>query len=92
MNLLADSIKRAGSTDKKAVAAALKAPKNSRHFRPRQFTDKNLLARSNFVVLVVKTRNSTLPNNRNHVRKQARAAGRRGFLIAPGKGGVSDDF
>jgi branched-chain amino acid transport system substrate-binding protein len=55
MNLLADAIKRAGTTDKKAVAAALKATKEFKGISgPVSFTDKNLLARSNFVVLVVK--------------------------------------
>jgi branched-chain amino acid transport system substrate-binding protein len=55
MNLLADAIKRAGSTDKKAVAAALKATKEFKGISgPVSFTDKNLFARSNFVVLNVK--------------------------------------
>jgi ABC-type branched-subunit amino acid transport system substrate-binding protein len=55
MNLLADAVKRAGSVDKKAVAGALKATKEFKGISgPVSFTDKNLLARSNFVVLVVK--------------------------------------
>ena len=55
MYLLADAIKRAGSVDKKAVTAALKATKGFKGISgPVSFTDKNLLARSNFVVLVVK--------------------------------------
>jgi len=55
MNLLADAIKRAGSVDKKAVAAALKATKGFKGISgPVSFTDKNLLAQSNFVVLTVK--------------------------------------
>jgi len=61
MNLLADAIKRAGSTDKKAVAAALKATKQFKGISgPVSFTDKNLLARSNFVVVVVKDKKFNL--------------------------------
>jgi branched-chain amino acid transport system substrate-binding protein len=54
MLLLADAIKRAGSVDKKAVAAALKTTEFKGISGPVKFTDKNLLAHSNFVVLVVK--------------------------------------
>jgi len=55
MNLLCDAIKRAGTVDKKAVAAALKATKDFQGISGSiSFTDKNLLAHSNFVVLVVK--------------------------------------
>jgi branched-chain amino acid transport system substrate-binding protein len=55
MYLLADAIKRAGSTDKKKVAEALKATKEFKGLSgPVTFTDKNLLSRSNFVVLEVK--------------------------------------
>ena len=55
MMLLADAIKRAGSADKKAVTAALKkTDKFPGLSGPVSFTDKNLLATSNFVVLLVK--------------------------------------
>ena len=55
MYLLADAIKRAGSTDKQKVAAALKATSGFKGLSgPVNFTDQNLLARSNFVVLLVK--------------------------------------
>jgi branched-chain amino acid transport system substrate-binding protein len=55
MYLLADAIKRAGSLDKKAVAAALKATTGFKGISgPVRFTDRNLLAHSNFVVLAVK--------------------------------------
>jgi branched-chain amino acid transport system substrate-binding protein len=61
MYLLADAIKRAGSTDKKAVAAALKATKAFKGISgPISFTDKNLLTHSNFVVLLVKGNKFTL--------------------------------
>lgn len=61
MNLLADAIKRAGATDKKTVAAALKTTKEFKGISgPVSFTDKNLLARSNFVVLVVKDKKFNL--------------------------------
>ena len=93
MNLLADAIKRAGSTDKKAVAAALKATKEFKGISgPVSFTDKNLLARSNFVVLLVKDKKFTLPNNPNPVSKRARAADRRGLSNCAEKGQSSDDL
>jgi branched-chain amino acid transport system substrate-binding protein len=55
MYLYADALKRAGSADKKAVIAALKATKGFKGISgPVTFTDKNLLAQSNFVTLVIK--------------------------------------
>jgi len=55
MMLLADSIKRAGSTDKAKLTAAIKATRNFPGISgPIAFDDKNNLAHSNFVVLEVK--------------------------------------
>ena len=55
MMLLADSLKRAGSTDRKALTAAIKASKGFPGISgPISFDDKNNLAHSNFVVLQVK--------------------------------------
>ncbi len=55
MYLMADAIKRAKSTDKKAVIAALKATKDLKGLAgPITFNDQNLLTRSNYVILVVK--------------------------------------
>jgi len=55
MMLLSDSIKRAGSTDKAKLTAAIKASKNFPGISgPISFDDKNNLAHSNFVVLEVK--------------------------------------
>ena len=52
--LFADAVKRAGSFDKAAVAAALKATDNYQGIAgPISFTDKLTLARSNFVTLKV---------------------------------------
>jgi branched-chain amino acid transport system substrate-binding protein len=63
MYLLADAIKRAGSTDKKKVAEALKTTKGFKGLSgPVTFTDKNLLSRSNFVVLVIKGGKFTIVN------------------------------
>lgn len=53
MNLLASAIKRAGSTDKAKIIAALKQTKNFQGVAgPINFTPQNTLARSNFVILV----------------------------------------
>jgi len=55
MYLMADAIKRAGSTDKKAIIAALAATKDFQGIAgPISFTKENTLARSNFVTLVSK--------------------------------------
>lgn len=55
MNLMADAIKRAGSTDRKAIIEALHKTDNFQGIAgPINFTDKNTLARSNFVVLIAK--------------------------------------
>ncbi len=55
MNLLADAITRAGSTDKPKIIAALRATKDFQGIAgPINFTPQNTLARSNFVVLVGK--------------------------------------
>ena len=52
MSLLADAIKRAGSTDKAKIVAALKATKDYKGISgPVNFTPKNTLNRSNFVIL-----------------------------------------
>jgi branched-chain amino acid transport system substrate-binding protein len=58
MKLLADAIKRAGSTDRAAIAKALKETKDFQGIAgPITFTPKHTLARSNFVVLVAKGMN-----------------------------------
>jgi branched-chain amino acid transport system substrate-binding protein len=55
MNLLADAIKRAGSTDKAAIIKALAETKDFKGIAgPVSFTEQNTLARSNFVILVAK--------------------------------------
>jgi branched-chain amino acid transport system substrate-binding protein len=55
MMLMAHAITVAGSTDKAKIVAALKATKDFKGVAgPINFTDKNTLARSNFVVLVGK--------------------------------------
>ncbi|MEO8716266.1 MAG: branched-chain amino acid ABC transporter substrate-binding protein [Acetobacteraceae bacterium] len=55
MNLLADAVKRAGSTDKPKIIAALKATKDFQGISgPISFTPQDTLARSNFVILVGK--------------------------------------
>jgi branched-chain amino acid transport system substrate-binding protein len=55
MQLMADAIKRAGSTDKAAIVKALKETKAFNGITGAiSFTDKNTLAKSNFVVLVAK--------------------------------------
>lgn len=55
MYLLADALRRAGSTDRKKLIAALKQTKAYPGLSgPVTFDDKNLLATSNFVVLQVK--------------------------------------
>jgi len=55
LKLLADAIVRAGSTDKTAIIKALAATKSFTGIAgPISFTDKNTLARSNFVILVAK--------------------------------------
>ncbi len=55
MNLLASAIKRAGSTDKAKIVAALKQTKNFKGVAgPINFTPQNTLARSNFVILIGK--------------------------------------
>ena len=55
MYLMADAIKRAGSTDKAAIIKALKETKEFQGIAgPISFTDQNTLARSNFVVLIAK--------------------------------------
>jgi branched-chain amino acid transport system substrate-binding protein len=55
MNLLADAITRAGSTDRPAIIKALKETKEFKGITgPITFTEQNTLARSNFVVLVAK--------------------------------------
>ncbi len=55
MKLMADAIKRAGSTDKDAIKKALAATKDFTGIAgPIAFTEKNTLARSNFVTLVAK--------------------------------------
>jgi branched-chain amino acid transport system substrate-binding protein len=52
MDLLADAVKRAGSTDKAKIIAALKATKDFQGIAgPISFTPQNTLARSNFVIL-----------------------------------------
>ncbi len=52
MNLLADAITRAGSTDKAKIIAALKATKDFQGISgPINFTAQDTLARSNFVIL-----------------------------------------
>ena len=61
MNLLADAIQRAGSTDRAAIVQALKATKDFKGIAgPISFTEQNTLARSNFVVLVAKGGNWAL--------------------------------
>ena len=58
MKLMADAIKRAGSTDKQAIIKALAETKDFPGITgPISFTDKNTLARSNFVVLIAKGMN-----------------------------------
>jgi branched-chain amino acid transport system substrate-binding protein len=55
MNLLADAIKRAESTDRAAIVKALKETKNFEGIAgPISFTEQLTLSRSNFVVLVAK--------------------------------------
>lgn len=55
MKLMADAITRAGSTDKAAIVKALKETKDFNGITGAvTFTDKNTLAKSNFVVLVAK--------------------------------------
>ncbi|MEA2113899.1 MAG: branched-chain amino acid ABC transporter substrate-binding protein, partial [Thermodesulfobacteriota bacterium] len=55
MKLMADAITRAGSTDKAAIVKALKETKDFTGITGAvTFTDKNTLAKSNFVVLVAK--------------------------------------
>lgn len=55
MNLLAKAVKEAGSTDRKAIMAALKATKDFNGIAgPISFTPENTLARSNFVILIAK--------------------------------------
>lgn len=55
MKLMADAITRAGSTDKAAIVKALKATNDFNGITGAiSFTDKNTLAKSNFVVLVAK--------------------------------------
>lgn len=55
MNLMADAMTRAGSTDKAAVIKAIAATKEFNGISgPVSFTDKNTLSQSNFVVLVAK--------------------------------------
>lgn len=55
MKLIADAITRAGSTDKAAIVNALKATKDFNGITGAvSFTDKNTLAKSNFVVLIAK--------------------------------------
>jgi branched-chain amino acid transport system substrate-binding protein len=55
MYLLSDALRRAGSTDKMKLIAALKQTKAFPGLSgPVTFDDKNLLATSNFVVLQVK--------------------------------------
>ncbi len=57
MNLLADAITRASSTDKPKIIAALKATKDFQGVSgPVSFTPQDTLARSNFVILVGKGR------------------------------------
>ncbi len=55
MKLMADAIKRAGSTDKAAIIKALSETKDFTGIAgPISFTAQNTLARSNFVILVAK--------------------------------------
>ncbi|HID02146.1 MAG TPA: branched-chain amino acid ABC transporter substrate-binding protein, partial [Desulfobacterales bacterium] len=55
MKLMADAITRAGSTNKAAIVKALKETKAFNGITGAvTFTDKNTLAKSNFVVLVAK--------------------------------------
>jgi len=55
MKLMADAITRAGSTDKTAIVKALKETKDFNGITGAiSFTDKNTLAKSNFVVLIAK--------------------------------------
>ena len=55
MKLMADAITRAGSTDKAAIVKALKETKDFNGITGAiSFTDKNTLAKSNFVVLIAK--------------------------------------
>ncbi|MCX5881345.1 MAG: ABC transporter substrate-binding protein, partial [Deltaproteobacteria bacterium] len=55
MNLLADAIIRAGAADKTAIIKALKETKEFKGIAgPISFKTDNTLARSNFVVLIVK--------------------------------------
>jgi branched-chain amino acid transport system substrate-binding protein len=55
MNLMASAIKKAGSADRKAIIAALKATKDFNGIAgPISFTPENTLARSNFVILIAK--------------------------------------
>lgn len=61
MKLMADAITRAGSTDKDAIKKALAETKGFTGIAgPILFTDKNTLARSNFVTLVAKGGSWTL--------------------------------
>jgi branched-chain amino acid transport system substrate-binding protein len=61
MNLLADAMTRAGSTDKAKVAAALKDTKAFPGISgPISFTPQNTLARSNFIILLAKDGKWTL--------------------------------
>ncbi len=55
MMLMADAIERAGSTDKEAIIKALAGTDSFTGIAgPIAFTDKNTLARSNFVTLIAK--------------------------------------
>ena len=55
MKLMADAITRAGSTDKDAIIKALGETTSFTGIAgPVSFTDKNTLARSNFVTLIAK--------------------------------------
>ena len=61
MNLLADAITRAGSSDKAAIMKALKETKEFKGITgPISFKPDNTLARSNFVVLIAKGANWSL--------------------------------
>lgn len=63
MMLMADAMTRAGSADKAAVIKALAATKEYQGIAgPISFTEKNTLAKSNFVVLVVKDGKWTMSN------------------------------
>jgi branched-chain amino acid transport system substrate-binding protein len=55
MKLLASAITKAGSTDRKAIMAALKSTDGFNGIAgPISFTPENTLARSNFVILIAK--------------------------------------